>query len=81
MEARIITDNKCKYLLPCGRCDKYDRNCDMPKENECNNHIWILINSYTNSAGTNKTYKCAKCDAVKLVDGNGSIYESGEWTL
>ena len=23
---------KCKYLLPCGRCDKFDKKC-----NSCNN--------------------------------------------
>ena len=81
----------CKYRLPCGRCDKYDKFCEaiqyeiLKQEQEKNlkstecKHDWVLINSYTNSAGTNKTYKCAKCDAIKLVDGSGSIYESGEW--
>jgi hypothetical protein len=21
--------NKCKYLLPCGRCNKFDKKCKM----------------------------------------------------
>ena len=21
--------NKCKYLLPCGRCDKFDKKCKV----------------------------------------------------
>ena len=24
-----MVENRCKYLLPCGVCDKYDKRCDV----------------------------------------------------
>lgn len=24
--------SKCKYLLPCGRCDKFDKKCKVKKD-------------------------------------------------
>ena len=30
----------CKYILPCGRCEKRDTTCDALKK-ECN-HKWMI---------------------------------------
>lgn len=30
----------CKYRLPCGRCEKFNKDCDAPRKN-CN-HNWII---------------------------------------
>ena len=30
----------CKYILPCGRCEKRGADCDAPNK-ECNHH-WII---------------------------------------
>jgi len=26
---KVIEIKECKYRLPCGRCDKYDKDCDI----------------------------------------------------
>lgn len=30
----------CKYILPCGRCEKRGASCDAPKK-ECSHH-WMI---------------------------------------
>ena len=75
----------CKYRLPCGRCDKYDKFCDLSLEqigcitkNKCE-HNWVFNGSMSNSAGEHIYYKCLKCGATKLMC-DGIVYESSdEW--
>lgn len=55
----------CKYRLPCGRCDKYDKECDAP---ECK-HNWKFVQEYWNSE-TNyffKKYVCTECGDIEYV--------------
>lgn len=39
---------ECKYRLPCGRCEKFNKDCDAPKDNDLSNntkhwceHEWV----------------------------------------
>ena len=78
----------CKYRLPCNWCDKRDMLCEvvqfeLDKINatyECD-HAWEYMVSKETTVGKEITYRCAKCGATKLVDANGSVYESGEWMV
>lgn len=59
---------ECKYRLPCGRCEKYNRDCDAPKE--CN-HNWAYDTKQTDSydENGNRYYLmrkfCIKCGVVE----------------
>jgi hypothetical protein len=62
MEVEIY---RCKYLLPCGRCEKRGAPCDAPKTN-CN-HNWIIevtksdyIDGYGNECCVVHQH-CSKC--------------------
>ena len=76
----------CKYLLPCGWCDKYDRRCNVSleefeffnKEEQCN-HNWVTEKAETatkEEAGcvTYYTLRCSICGKKRIkrveVDGN-----------
>ena len=70
----------CKYILPCGNCDKYDcfckaAECEMsegkknPSE-ECT-HNWILekiesVEKETSGTATYYTQKCSICGASQI---------------
>lgn len=57
----------CKYLLPCGRCDKFDTYCHVTYEDiktynrvqtkECDHH-WVYQGKDT---ADKKYYLCCKC--------------------
>lgn len=56
----------CKYLLPCGKCDKFGGFCSTTPRNmeaynrllkeECDHH-WV----YQNGNATEGYYYCCKC--------------------
>lgn len=63
---------QCKYLMPCGRCEKLGGPCDAKKDNNekpdklpiltnkpClpNEHRWLAIGMNTYST----TYECENC--------------------
>ena len=81
----------CKYRLPCFWCDKYDRPCQAVEfeiakqehekqlnKTECD-HIWSFYESVIHTGGTDDHYRCVKCGALKIEDGDGCTYEIGEW--
>lgn len=43
----------CEYRLPCGRCDKFDINCDLTYEQI------ELMSKIDKDKETNKTYGCS----------------------
>lgn len=67
---------KCKYLLPCGRCDKFNKDCDQnikfetdpitieqDQTNQINHeHKWVWTSVST--LGTH--YRCAICGLTKV---------------
>lgn len=64
---------RCKYLLPCGRCDQRGALCDATVEQievynslespeECE-HEW----RYEGELGNRRHYRCIKCDTLKAV--------------
>lgn len=59
--------NRCKYLLPCGICDKTNKPCS---ENEpivayrCE-HVWELYSTTTNNDGICEAHQCLKCGKFK----------------
>lgn len=68
---------KCKYRLPCGRCDKFDTLCDfnkdafiskddsiIPDPNKCD-HDWVLTDKY------NFSYTC--------IDGEEVTFRSNKY--
>ena len=64
----------CKYILPCGRCDKTHKICDLPqsdlgKEKECD-HDWKYAGEYFNleSFTGGERYVCSKCNATKYTE-------------
>lgn len=81
---------ECKYRLPCGWCDKYDKFCDLSMEqinstveDKCE-HDWKFSESRVHTGGTDVYYKCSKCGATKMkyydvVETLKYEYESGQW--
>jgi len=70
---------ECKYLLPCGYCDKNERICHIrvkdtldsctEENNKCDHNYVPLVQTYeTNPVDNTKTtvfyYKCSKCGAL-----------------
>ena len=68
---------RCKYLLPCGYCDKYDIPCKAKKEDlfnfynipledikECE-HEWELTESSLDPIYVTLHYVCSKCGEKK----------------
>lgn len=53
---------ECKYRLPCNWCDKFDKHCDMTKQDTCE-HDWLYIGE--NAIG-NSCYICSKCQMLKI---------------
>lgn len=63
---------KCKYILPCGRCEKTNTFCDSTQshsEKECD-HDWKCVGEYFNleSFTGGERYICSKCNATKYVE-------------
>ena len=68
-------NEKCKYLLPCGMCDKYGYECDMNCDNKdyeqvisCikyGDHEWRFVKSETQGNMTRSVYECSKCKTQK----------------
>lgn len=54
----------CKYRLPCGRCDKFNKDCDMPKKCE---HEWDAVSFEMTNNGLLYHFKCNKCNEIKVV--------------
>ena len=66
---------KCKYLLPCGHCDKFDRTCsqydkiqieietESTQTNQINHeHKWV----WTGASTLGMHYRCAICGLTKV---------------
>jgi hypothetical protein len=76
----MIEIHRCKYLLPCGYCDKYDIPCKatdedvskhhaLPIDNatECN-HEWRFecsLCSIVDGVEYAEIYRCPKCGMTK----------------
>lgn len=85
----------CEYFLPCGRCDKFNKPCDLTVKDLENykimmgedpsktknecEHEWLFYKSTESTGGKCIYYRCCKCGAMMVEDYNGTIYESGEW--
>ena len=54
----------CKYRLPCGRCNKFDKECDAPKECE---HSWDTVKFEMTNNSFLYHFKCSKCGEVKVL--------------
>ena len=76
-----ISMGKCKYRLSCGRCDKYDKDCDS--YNTCS-HKWvsygttmITTKSQITPIGCYEYLLCEKCGKHTLrpytTDAQGNI--------
>ena len=77
---------RCKYLLPCGYCDKYDIPCKASKKDLANyyniplaeetedicNHDWRFECSIINEAGCAERHRCAKCGETKTFEVIGT---------
>ena len=69
---------KCKYLLPCGRCDQRGAPCDatvkqleiydsLESSEECG-HNWVLEEQETIKQKVSyKRYKCRICGKEKII--------------
>lgn len=64
----------CKYILPCGYCDKYDMPCKATeKDTEIKNtfncdHDWHYEGTgFGNSSSAYERYRCTKCGMFKEV--------------
>lgn len=80
----------CKYRLPCGSCDKYDRDCEAlqleifkQEQNECQNvckHNWVLEEQeIIKQKVSYKRYKCSTCGEEQITRTevrNGEFYET-----
>lgn len=77
----MVEIERCKYLLPCGYCDKYNIPCKASKkdlmryygiaeedEEKCE-HEW----RYKGKNEIGHYYKCIKCDTMKVIP-LGSLY-------
>lgn len=74
---------RCKYLLPCGRCEKKGAPCDCdiefePKECE---HEWYNVGSVSGSKSRYEVFVCSKCDeqltrktVLNKKDGTYKVY-------
>ena len=67
----------CKYRLPCGRCDKFDKECDLLKRCE---HNWEAINYIVTNDDIGFRSKCKNCGAIK-IDSMKKILESTKQNL
>ena len=74
----------CEYRLPCNWCDKFNRVCDEA-EYEINqqmseiincDHEWLIIETTETTGGTENTYRCSKCGAIRKKCFDGSVYVS-----
>lgn len=59
----------CKYLLPCGDCDKYNIKCRANKE-ECDHDwtLWSTLHSGFTNINNTKIYICRKCGKKDMRD-------------
>ena len=73
-----MKEQPCKYRLPCGWCDKYDRRCehiealiaeaDWEKEHGCE-HDWVLWSTTENNLklfSYTNIYVCTKCGKTDI---------------
>lgn len=73
---------RCKYLLPCGYCDKYDIPCKASKEDMANyyntpntveetenicNHDWRFECTVFNEAECIERHYCTRCGETKSI--------------
>ena len=54
----------CKYILPCGRCEKLGAPCDASKECE---HEWDTVKFEMTNSGLFYHFKCKKCNEIKVI--------------
>ena len=82
----MVEIERCKYLLPCGYCDKYDMPCKTTKEDLAKfycvplntnttesicNHDWRFKCSILNESGCAEQHYCAKCGEIKTFKVKG----------
>lgn len=77
----MVEIERCKYLLPCGYCDKYEIPCKASREDMTNyynvpltkeenntfscNHDWRFESSIINEDGCTERHRCTKCGETK----------------
>ena len=62
----------CKYRLPCGRCEKYNMDCDAPDIPKKHEHNWKFIQQYWDIE-KNKFYNefaCTECAKKEIRQPN-----------
>ena len=62
-----IKIDRCKYLLPCGMCDKTNKPCSENKPivaYKCE-HEFVFEKSIGTEEYSTTTYRCWKCGSVK----------------
>ena len=67
---------ECKYKLPCGWCDKFDKECT---ETKCKNNILQCDHDWRFECRMNGTvgkeiFTCRKCGITKTVDVSYTSY-------
>ena len=72
---------ECEYRLPCGRCDKYNKDCDAPKDYNpkfnCN-HKWltkIVESDYVDDNGNKYCVIHQSCIYCGAYDGRMQMIE------
>ena len=51
----------CKYILPCGRCEKRGAPCDATyKSSQCE-HDWHMVGSVGGTKARYRVFVCSKC--------------------
>mgnify|MGYP003322350931 CR=1 FL=1 len=62
---------KCKYLLPCGRCDKFNRDCDKnirfpTVQINCEHDLeFVESKTFASDFTRQELYRCTKCGSEK----------------
>ena len=60
--------DRCKYLLPCGICDKNNKPCSYNEPivaYKCK-HEFVFEKSIGDEEYSTTTYRCWKCGSVKI---------------
>lgn len=68
---------ECKYRLPCGRCDKFNKECDAPKDNVLNEceHSWEVTSFDLKNDDLYFYYTCRKCGSIRVTPLSSYVFD------